>query len=263
MLVFNRKLDLTEEKNVIVNSIAGSNRKQRKKQKTKDEREQSDGEESIHTSDMSTDEEDDSGVDIGEEGKAGTDGRIETSSPDSTHINSGSDTVGGNITENTELIVNKTEDIVDRRKIDEIAVQSKLKSSDLSASADRVCDSKIQTNISRKKHVRSTSSNWNVEEISKSISDSLSKSDCQTLDVVTDSSICTKHKSDYGGESNLTTSVSDGKQLDTNTYARPGSATVEDEIHSTPKEIKPAKKAVNIPVDRDETVQVGQYCEII
>ena len=52
-LSFFRKLHATQDKDVAVNAISGSNRK---KQRTEEEDKQSDSEDSVHTSDMSSDE---------------------------------------------------------------------------------------------------------------------------------------------------------------------------------------------------------------
>ncbi|XP_052798747.1 probable ATP-dependent RNA helicase DHX37 [Mya arenaria] len=213
-----RKHDDTVDKDVTVNSIAGSNRKRRRKQQ-EIETEKSDDEESIHTSDMSTDEED-SGV-VSEE---------EIEKPVSVEVQQ----------KEAETAVCKIEDcreeVVPVNLQDNVVESVKLQEETVNENDKRVKQRTCSNPSKTRKHVRSTSSNWVVSDITKKEYDS-QKVDS---DVKTNQTVSNLSSEDVSSESSKKSSNSS-------------------KIDQQKKEVKePAKRVVNIPVYRDETIQTGR-----
>ncbi|WAR02924.1 DHX37-like protein, partial [Mya arenaria] len=212
------KHDDTVDKDVTVNSIAGSNRKRRRKQQ-EIETEKSDDEESIHTSDMSTDEED-SGV-VSEE---------EIEKPVSVEVQQ----------KEAETAVCKIEDcreeVVPVNLQDNVVESVKLQEETVNENDKRVKQRTCSNPSKTRKHVRSTSSNWVVSDITKKEYDS-QKVDS---DVKTNQTVSNLSSEDVSSESSKKSSNSS-------------------KIDQQKKEVKePAKRVVNIPVYRDETIQTGR-----
>lgn len=219
--MFPRKHDDVEKSDLKVNTVAGSRRKRRKKDLEDEvsESDDDDDDESVHTSDMSTDEEDSSPVTLGNSGVK-----------ESTVVDSGSVTL-------------KTVDSNLSKVTNELTSSSSDKNSQTCSNRQEDVDDKPNSVSSEKVHVRSTSGKWSVTNV---LSHHKRKIKCEPvsdkssigLPAVDNASSCVEKVIEHVK-----------KEVDQDT----------DKSSTTPnidvaKEIK--KKVVNIPVEREKSIQV-------
>ncbi|KAH3887884.1 probable ATP-dependent RNA helicase DHX37 [Dreissena polymorpha] len=206
-----------------INIISKRNRKRRRKEPTEEELGKSDSEESIHTSDMSTDEED-SGVASEEEPKVNNEPQEnivlrmnKEQDGESNHSSAGSTSVKSEIV----LINDPSDDIANR------ANTSATHGTEESNTSHK--NNSPVWKVNTKKHVRSTSANWTISELT--------------------SSVCTPDKQvKYSRDDDV---MENKGKVDVDNPSGGNKAVTEPDI----KVADLVMKVVNIPVERDTVIQ--------